>query len=335
MSPVKDPESIRKAAILMVLLGEDTSAEVMKYFSQEEAQELTKAIYLLGNIAPREAETVLEEFHQMSIAQQFVAQGGVEYARKVLMKTYGTDLARKLLDQVTRSLGPINFDILAKADPQQLAKFIESEHPQTIALILAHLPSHKAAQIITQFQPNLRADVAIRMANIEQISQDIISKITVILRQKLEAVGDFSRESYGGVRAVAELFNRMDWLSGKGILEKIEEKDPNLAINIRNLMFVFDDIMGLDDMAIKELLKEVDKKDLATALKGCSEQLRQRFFRNMSERAVGLLKEDMEYMGAIKVKDVETAQQNIIEIIRRLDEQGIIDIKGGGEQYVV
>jgi len=335
MSPVKDVENLRKAAVLMVLLGEDASSDVMKFFAPEEAQELTKAIYLLGNVPAREAESVLEEFHQMSIAQQFIAQGGIEYARKVLVKSYGSDVARKLLDQVARSLGPINFDILAKADPQQLAKFIESEHPQTIALILAHLPAHKAAQIITQFQPDLRADVAIRMANIEQISQDIISKITVILRQKLEAVGDFSRESYGGVRAVAELFNRMDWLSGKGILEKIEEKDPNLAISIRNLMFVFDDIKSLDDQAIKELLKEIDKKDLATALKGCSEQLRQLFFRNMSERAVGLLKEDMEYMGAIKVKDVESAQQNIIEIIRRLDEQGIIDIKGGGEQYVV
>ncbi len=331
----KDPEALRKAAVLMVLIGEDSSAEVLKYLTEEEAQELTKSIYLLGNVPPTEAERVLEEFHQMSIAQKFIAQGGVEYARKVLVKTYGMETARKLLDQVTRSLGPINFDILAKADPQQLAKFIEPEHPQTIALILAHLPAHKAAAIITQFNPDLRAEVAIRMANIEQISQDIISKITVILRQKLEAVGDFSRESYGGVRAVAELFNRMDWLSGKGILEKIEEKDPNLAVNIRNLMFVFDDIMSLDDQAIKELMKEVDKKDLATALKGCSEQLRQRFYKNMSERAVGLLKEDMEYMGAIKVKDVETAQQNIIETIRRLDEQGIIDIKGGGEQYVV
>jgi len=332
---VKDTDNFRRAAIVLVLMGDEVSSEVMKFLSQEEAKELSKAIFLLGNIAPREAETVLHEFHQLAVAQDYVAQGGVDFARKILSKAYGSDIAKRLLEHVTKSLGPINLDLLSKADPQQLAKFIEQEHPQTIALVLAHLPASMAAQMLGIFNPEMRADIAMRMANIEQISQEIITKITAILRQKLEAVGDFSRESYGGVRAVAELFNRMDWMTGKAILEKIEEKDPNLAVTIRNLMFVFDDIMTVDEQAVKEILKEVDKKVLGMAMKGTSEQLKQRFYKNMSERAVELLKEDMEYMGAVKVKDVEQAQQDIVNIIRRLDEQGVISLKGGGEQYVV
>lgn len=331
----KDAENLRRAAIVLVLMGDEVSSEVMKHLSQDEAKELSKAIYMLGSIPPKEAETVLTEFHQLSVAQEYVAQGGLEFARKILSRAYGTDIAKRLLDHVTKSLGPINLDILSKADPQQLAKFIEQEHPQTVALVLAHLPATMAAQMLGMFNPELRADIAMRMANIEQISQDIISKITAILKQKLEAVGDFSRESYGGVRAVAELFNRMDWMTGKAILEKVEEKDPNLAVTIRNLMFVFDDIMTVDEQVIREILKEVDKKVLGMAMKGTTEQLKQRFFKNMSERAVELLKEDMEYMGAVKVKDVEQAQQDIVNIIRRLDEQGVISLKGGGEQYVV
>jgi flagellar motor switch protein FliG len=331
----KDAENVRRAAIVLVLMGDEVSSEIMKFLTQDEAKELSKAIFLLGSIPPKEAESVLTDFHQLAIAQEYVAQGGLDFARKILSRAYGSDGARRLLDQVTRSLGPINLDILSKADPQQLAKFIEQEHPQTVALVLAHLPSSMAAQMLGLFNPDLRADIAMRMANIEQISQDIISKITAILTQKLEAVGDFSRESYGGIQAVAELFNRMDWMTGKAILEKVEEKDPNLAVSIRNLMFVFDDIMTVDEQVIREILKELDRKVLGMAMKGTSEQLKQRFFKNMSERAAELLKEDMEYMGAVKLKDVEQAQQDIVNIIRRLEEQGVISLKGGGEQYVV
>lgn len=335
MPTPKEMESQRKAAILLVLLGDEVSSEILKHMSQEEAQELSRAIYLLGNVPPREAEGILDEFHQLSVAQEYVAQGGSEYVLKVLNRAYGPDAAKRLLDRVAGSLGPVNFDILSKADPQQLSKFIEQEHPQTISLVLAHLPASQAADMLSLFNPDLRADIAMRMANMDQISQDIIHKITLILRQKLEEVGDFSRESYGGVRAVAELFNRMDWLTGKAILEEIEERDANLAVAIRNFMFVFDDITTIDEQAIRELLKEVDKKVLCMALKGTPEQLQQRFFKNMSERAVELLKEDMEFMGAVKVKDVEQAQQSIVGIIRKLEEQGVIDLKGGGDQYVV
>jgi flagellar motor switch protein FliG len=334
LSP-KEVENTRKAAIVLVMLGDEVSSEILKHLSQEEAKELSKAIYVLGSIHPHEAESVLQEFHQLATAHEYVAQGGLEFAKKLLHGAYGPDTAKKLLEHVTKSLGPLNLDLLTKSDPQQLAKFIEQEHPQTVALVMAHLPSGMAAQMLSTFSPELRADIAMRMASIEQISQDIITKITAILKQKLQAVGDFSRQSYGGVRAVSELLNRMDWVTSKTILEKIEAGDPNMALAIRNLMFVFDDILTLDEQVIREVLKVVEKKVLGVALKGTSEQLRQCFYRNMSERAVELLKEDMEYMGAVKVKDVEQAQQDIVNIIRKLEEEGVVSLKGGGEQYVV
>lgn len=330
-----EEEKTRRAAIVLVMLGEEVASEILKHLNQEEAKELSKAIYLLGSIQPHEAETALQEFHQLASAHEYVVQGGLEFARKILSGAYGGDTAKKVLDHVTKSFGPINLDLLAKSDPQQLAKFIEQEHPQTVALVMAHLPATMAAQMLSAFGAEMRADVVMRMASIEQISQDIITRITAILKQKLQAVGDFSRQSYGGVRAVSELLNRLDWNASKNILEQIEGNDPNLALTIRNLMFVFDDILTLDEQVIREALKVVDKKTLGVALKGTSEQLRQCFYRNMSERAVELLKEDMEYMGAVKIKDVEQSQQEIVNIIRKLEEEGVVSLKGGGEQYVV
>jgi flagellar motor switch protein FliG len=327
----------KKAAILMVLLGDEASAGIFRYMQEDEIQEISKEISRLGEITPEMADSVLEEFYRLTLAQTFLARGGPEFAKKLLVKAFGMDSSKKLLDYLNISLQSalVGFDNLQKADPVQLSKFIQSEQPQTIALVLAHLNSSQAAALLSSLPTPLRADVVMRMANLEQISPDVINKITSILEQKLRSLGDFSRESYGGIRAVAELINRMETKAAAAILEKIEGDNPALALSIRNLMFVFDDVMLIDDAGMREILQRVDKKSLTVALKGTSEDLRNQFFRNMSSRAVEMMKEDMEVLGPVKVREVETSQQQIVSIIRKLDESGIINLKGtGGDEYI-
>ncbi len=327
----------RKAAILMVLLGDEASAGVFRFMQEDEIQEISKEISRLGEINPETADTILEDFYRLTLAQTFLARGGPEFAKKLLVKAFGSDSSKKLLDYLNISLQSalVGFDNLQKADPVQLSKFIQSEQPQTIALVLAHLNSSQAAALLSSLPTPLRADVVMRMANLEQISPDVINKITTILEQKLRSLGDFSRESYGGIRAVAELINRMDTKAAGAILEKVEGENPSLALSIRNLMFVFDDVMLIDDAGMREILQRVDKKALTIALKGTGEELRNQFFRNMSTRAVEMMKEDMDVLGPVKVKDVETSQQQIVSVIRKLDESGVISLKGGGgDEYI-
>jgi len=328
---------IRKAAILTVLLGDEASAGVFRYLQEDEVQEISREISRLGKIDPEMADTVLDEFHRMATAQTLVARGGAEFAKRLLVKAFGGDASKKLLDRLNISLQNtlVGFDSLQKADPAQLSKFIASEQPQTIALVLAHLNSSQAAALLSSLPAPLRADIVMRMAGLEQISPEIISKITTILEQKLRSLGDFNRESYGGIRAVAELINRMETKSAASILEKIENENPALALSIRNLMFVFDDVMLIDDQGMREIIQRIDKKTLTIALKGCSEELKIQFFRNMSSRAVEMLREDMDVLGPVKVRDVEASQQQIVAVIRKLDEDGIINLKGGGgDEYV-
>jgi flagellar motor switch protein FliG len=328
---------IRKAAILTVLLGDEASAGVFRYLQEDEVQEISREISRLGKIDPDVADLVLDEFHRMTTAQTLVARGGAEFAKRLLVKAFGGDASKKLLDRLNISLQNtlVGFDSLQKADPAQLSKFIASEQPQTIALVLAHLNSSQAAALLSSLPAPLRADIVMRMASLEQISPEIISKITTILEQKLRSLGDFNRESYGGIRAVAELINRMETKSAASILEKIENENPALALSIRNLMFVFDDVMLIDDQGMREIIQRIDKKTLTVALKGCSEELKIQFFRNMSSRAVEMLREDMDVLGPVKVRDVEAAQQQIVAVIRKLDEDGIISLKGGGgDEYV-
>jgi len=328
---------IRKAAILTVLLGDEASAGVFRYLQEDEVQEISREISRLGKIDPEIADIVLDEFHRMTTAQTLVARGGAEFAKRLLVKAFGGDASKKLLDRLNISLQNtlVGFDSLQKADPAQLSKFIASEQPQTIALVLAHLNSSQAAALLSSLPAPLRADIVMRMASLEQISPEIISKITTILEQKLRSLGDFNRESYGGIRAVAELINRMETKSAASILEKIENENPALALSIRNLMFVFDDVMLIDDQGMREIIQRIDKKTLTVALKGCSEELKIQFFRNMSSRAVDMLREDMDVLGPVKVRDVEASQQQIVAVIRKLDEDGIINLKGGGgDEYV-
>jgi flagellar motor switch protein FliG len=328
----------RKAAITLVALGDQSSAEIFKLLEEDEVEVLGKEISKLTTVTSEQAESVMEEFHQMSLAHEYMMKGGVDYAKRVLNTAFGPEAARKIIDRLVRSLGGdgATFASLQKADPTQVAKFIQNEHPQTIALVLSHLNASSAAAMLMALPPEIRTDVSMRMANLEQISPEIVSKIATIVDQKLKALGEFSRESYGGIRAVAELFNRLDSNASREILEQIEEREPALGEGIRNLMFVFEDLLLIDAAGMREILSRVDKKTLTLALKGTSEQLRQHFFSNMSERGSEMLKEDMEAMGAVKIREVEQAQQAIIAVVRQLESEGVLSLKGQvGEQYVV
>jgi len=329
---------IRKAAILMIILGDQTSAEIVRQLDEEEVQAIGREVARITNITNEQAETVLEEFYQMSVARDFVLKGGMDFAKKMLISAFGPEAAKKMLDRLMKTLGTetTSFDTLQKADPQQLAKFIHNEHPQTIALILSHLNASQAAGLLISLPVELRADVALRMASLDQISPDIISKIAGIIGQKLKALGEMNRESYGGVRAVSEMFNRLDSASSKEILESIEQTDPNLVETIRHLMFVFEDLLLLGQESIKEVLAKIDRKLLTVALKGTSDQLKNHFLQGMSQRGAEMLKEDMEALGPVKIKEVEAAQQQIIAVVRQLEAEGVINLKGTvGEQYVV
>ncbi|MGI8988796.1 MAG: flagellar motor switch protein FliG [Bryobacteraceae bacterium] len=338
---VKSPEilsGIRKAAILLIILGDKSSAELIKQLEEDEVHLVSREISRIGSISSEQAEIVLEEFHQMTVARQFVVNGGMEYAKKMLMEAYGPEVSKKVLDRLVKALGSdvANFDALHKADPQQLAKFIHSEHPQTIALILSHLNPSQAAALLFSLPGNLRSDVALRMANLDQISPEIISKIAGIIGQKLQTLGELSHESYGGVRAVAEMFNRLDSGTSKEILDSIEGQDPHLVETIRHLMFVFEDLLLVDANGIKEVIARTDRKLLTVALKGTSDQLRSHFLQGMSQRGAEMLSEDMEAMGPVKIKEVEAAQQQIIALVRQLESDGTVSMKGSvGEQYVV
>ena len=336
--PAESLSGLRKAAMLMILLGDKVSGEMLKQFSEEEIQLVSREVARLEAISSEQAETLLEEFYQMTMAHDFVVRGGLDYAKKMLMSAFGPEVAKKLIDRLSKAMGGdyANIDILQKVDPQQLAKFIHNEHPQTIALVLSHLGASQAAALLVSLPPEMRADVALRMANLDHISPEIVNKIATVIGQKLQAIGEFSRESYGGIRAVSEMFNRLDSGTSKEILEVIEKNNPNMVETIRHLMFVFEDLLLIDVNQLKEILARVDRKVLTYALKGTSEQLKDHFYATMSARAVEMMKDEIESMGPVRIKEVETAQQQIIAIVRQLDAEGVITLKGAvGEQYVV
>jgi flagellar motor switch protein FliG len=336
-----DPEKLtglRKTAIMMIMVGEEASSVILKQLDEDEVQQIGREVARLQTITSEQAETILEEFYQMTVAHDYVVKGGLDYARKILMNAFGPETAKKMLDRLMKTLGTeaANFDALQKADPQQLAKFIHSEHPQTIALILSHLNPSQAASLLFSLPGEMRGDVALRMASLDQISPEIISKIAQVIGGKLKALGEVSREAYGGVRAVSEMFNRLDSNTSRDILENMEATDPNLVETIRHLMFVFEDLLMMDAGTVKELLGKVDRKILTVALKGTSDQLKNHILAAMSQRGSEMLREDMDALGPVKIKEVEAAQQQIIAIVRQLEAEGTISLKGtAGEQYVV
>lgn len=322
----------------MITLGEETSAEILKYLEDSEVEDIGREVAKVSVIPTEQSETILEEFYEMAVAHDYVVKGGIDYAKKMLFNAFPAEQAKRLIERLVKSLGAdaASFDALQKADPQQLAKFIHSEHPQTIALILSHLNSSQAAGLLFSLPPEIRADVSMRMAHLDQISPEIINKIAAVIGAKLKSLGEVSREAYGGVRAVSEMFNRLDSNSSKEILDHMEHNDPSLVETIRHLMFVFEDLLLLDQNAVKEILSKVERKILTIALKGTSDQLKNHLLGAMSQRGAEMLREDMDALGPIKIKEVETAQQQIIAVVRQLEAEGVISLKGtAGEQYVV
>jgi flagellar motor switch protein FliG len=328
---------VRKAAILTVLVGESASGELFKHLNEEEIEAIAREVALLGPVPASTATEVLEEFHTMWKAAEYVTKGGVEYAQKLLVNSLGPELAKRVLDRVVKTFQSTRaFTGLEKADPQQLSKFIQSEHPQTIALILAHLKPGSAAELMQSLPEDLRVEVITRMANLEEISPEVISRISSVIEQRLKSLGaTSSHESYGGIRAVAELLNRIDRAVSQPVLEAIESQTPELAVSIRHLMFVFDDLLHVDDNALREIVQRADKKVLTVALKGTSEDIRNRFFQNMSKRAVDMIREEIELLGAVRLREVEKAQQEVVGIARKLEEEGLLQTgAAAGEPYV-
>jgi len=330
---------VKMAATLFVLMGEETAAEVLRYLNEAEIEAISREISTVGPIASEEAEKSAEELYQLLVANRFVSEGGVEYAKKVILRTLGAGPARRIMDRLAQSYNSSNaFDAIERLNPMQLSQFIQNEHPQTIALILAHLTMNSSAELLESLPEDIQADVALRMASMETISPEVIRGISAVLEEKLKPVGTYAHnQAYGGIRAVAELLNRIDRRKSRAVLEKIDSNKPDVANSIRELMFVFEDIATLEDPAIREILQRIDKKTVAAALKGATEQQQQQFFRNMSGRGVDMMKEEMEVMGPVKIKDVHAAQQRIVEVVRKLEEEGLINLGtgGSGDEYVV
>lgn len=326
---------LRKAAILLVLLGDDAASMVCRGMPDHEMRLLTEEISSLGYIDPAVAAQVMEEYYRLTITQSYVTEGGAEYARKLLVRAFGEDAARGLLEQVeiAREAQLGNFDTLHNVDFQQLAKFLEDEHPQTIALILAHLGS-KAAALLGLLPAPVRAQAIRRLAEMRQFSPEMAQKISQILHSKFQAMGEESRKAYAGVKAVADILNHTDPAAAKAILQTLEQDNAEMALTIRNLMFTFEDFISLPDNSLRELLGQADKKVLATALKGASPELKDKIFQCMSSRAGEMMREDMEAMGPVRGREVSHAQQEIVTLARKLEAEGKLALKEGGDDYV-
>ena len=328
----------RKAAILLVLLGDEAAAGVYKMLPPNELRQITQEIAELEYISPEVAAKVLQEYHDLSMTQEYLSQGGQEFASKLLIKAFGEAGARSLLEEVTKAqeLSSQNLDTLQRTDPQQLAKFIQGEHPQTIALIVAHLNVRTARVVLMLLPEKIRAQAVRRLAQLQQFSPEMVKKISMVLHRRLTGMGQQSRRSFGGVKAVADLLNNIDQEATKSILASIEQDNEPLATSIRNLMFTFEDFLDVQDTGLRELLGQLDKKSLAVALKGASEDLKNHFFKGMSSRAVEMLKEDMEAMGPIRSRDVQAAQHEAVTVARKLEAEGKIALKSEQEEaYVV
>lgn len=328
---------LRKAAIMLVLLGEELATSIFSSLSESDLQDVTQEIAELGQIGQEEALKVLTEFYNLSRTQEYIAQGGMDYAERLLVKTLGEQGAKDMLLTVSRAqeLSASKLDSLQKADPGQLAKFIQSEHPQTIALIMAHLDPKQASTLLMKLPEEIRASAVKRLAELRQFSPEMAQKVSAVLHKRMQALGEQSRRAYAGFKAVADLLNRMDPTSGKAILEMIERDDAKLAMSIRNLMFTFDDLLGVPEVAIREVLASIDKRTLAQALKGASQELRDHMFKCMSTRAVEMMKDDMDSLGPVRSKDVVKAQQECVAVARKLESQGKIQLKQDNEDELV
>jgi flagellar motor switch protein FliG len=320
---------LRKAAVLMVALGDELAKTLFQSLSENDVQRVTDEITRLGEVPAAQLTNVLTEFYGLLETQQYMVRGGPEYALKLLTEAFGSSKAEELLAQVRRIRERTDGDmaVLQKIDPQQLSKFLEAEHPQTVALVLAHLDAKRGSTVLMQLQPEMRVDVIRRLAEMRQFSPEMAQTVAQVLHGKMEGVGSGGRRSYSGFKAVADLLNRVDQTASKGILEEIEHNEPQLAIGIRNLMFTFEDLTTVPQESIREFLAAVDKRTLAMALKGGRENLKAHLFKSMSSRAVEMLKDDMDTLGPVRTKDVGLAQQELLAVARQLESEGRMMLK--------
>ena len=327
---------LQKAAILLIALGPEKSATIFKHLKEEEIEELTLEIANTRSITPSVKDQVVDEFYQVCLAQQYIAEGGIGYAKELLEKALGEDQAVEVISKLTASLQVKPFEFVRKTEPSQLLNFIQDEHPQTIALILSYLAPQQAGAIISALPPDRQPDVAKRVAMMDRTSPDVIKDVEKMLEGKLASLVNQDYTIIGGVDQVVEVLNAVDRGTEKHIMEILEIEEPELADEIRKKMFVFEDILLLDDRAIQRVLRDVDNNDLALALKGTNEQVQNAIFNNLSKRLATMIKEDMEFMGPVRMKDVEEAQQKIVNIIRKLEDSAEIVIsRGGGDEIVV
>jgi flagellar motor switch protein FliG len=328
---------LRKAAILLVVLGDEAASAVYKNLAENELRDITQEITELDFISPDVAGKILQEYHRLTLTQEYLAQGGPAYASQLLMKAFGEAGANSLLDQVMKAQegAAHNLVTLQKADPQQLAKFIQGEHPQTIALVLAHMSGKAAAAVLSLLPEKLRGQAIVRMAQMQQFSPEMVQKISLILSRKMMSLGEQSRRGFGGVKAVADLLNTVETTLSSEILTAVEEESPQLAVSIRNFMFTFQDFLEVPETSIRELLGQLEKKSLALSLKGASDDLKNHFFKCMSSRAVEMLKEDMETLGPTRSREVNAAQQEAIALARKLEAAGKMILKNESEEAFV
>ncbi len=326
----------QKAAILLISLGPDVSAQVYKHLTDEEIEQLSLEISSVKRVDSDLKENVLDQFHQIALAQDYISQGGVGYAKTVLEKAFGQQEATSIINRLTSSLQVRPFDFARKADPQQVLNFIMNEHPQTIALVLSYLDAEQSGQILSELPQDMQAEVAKRIALMDSTSPEIISQVEQVLEKNLSASLTEDYTQTGGIEAVVEVLNGVDRSTERTILDSLEIQDPELADEIKKRMFVFEDIVILDNRAIQRVIREVDAEDLRLSLKVSSEEVQELIFSNMSERMAVTFKEEMEYMGPVRLRDVEEAQMRIVSSIRRLEEIGeIIIARGGGDDIIV
>lgn len=333
--PRKQLTGKEKAAILLIALGPQMSAEIFKHLNEEEIEELTLEIANMRMVSPEEKQEVIEDFYQLCLAQEYISEGGINYAKEVLERALGEDKAVDIINRLTSSLQVRPFEFVRKADPNQLLNYIQNEHPQTIALILSYLSPSQAAQILSSLPQEKQAEVLRRIAIMDSTSPEVVKEIERVLETKFSNIVSQDFTVAGGVQTVVDILNSVDRGTEKYIMEELDIKDAELSDEIRKRMFVFEDIVGLDNRSIQRIIREVDNSQWAVALKSASEEVKEAIFANMSKRLVEMIKEDIEFMGPVRLKDIEEAQQNIVNVIRRLEEEGEIITPRGGDEIIV
>ena len=327
---------MQKAAILLIALGPEKSSAIFKNLKEDEIESLTLEIANTRSVAPQVKEAVLEEFYQVCLAQQYISEGGIAYAKDLLEAALGPEKARDVISKLTVSLQVRPFEFIRKTDPSQLLNFIQDEHPQTIALILAYMPVQQAAQVISSLPSEKQADVAKRIAQMDRTSPDVIQEVERVLEKKLENLANQDYTIVGGVDSIVDILNSVDRTTNKRIMDDLEVENVELADEIKKKMFLFEDIVKLDDKSIQRVLREVDNNSIALALKGVKVDVQEAIFRNLSSRLADMIREDMEYMGPVRIKDVEEVQQSIVDKVRELEERGeIVIARAGGDEVIV